>query len=167
MAAAKRLTLEDLLFGEPPYTKSSRAQRFDELHQPFVFKHQPGLSEREIKPAAFAAREKHREKMLRLLVEQAGLLTSTAPREAQFRSLLRHIIETYVPAFGKTELVPAKRPVGRPPTGLTARQKAVIDEAVANGETVISACRRLVRGKNKARKAEALAAARRRATTKL
>jgi hypothetical protein len=165
--AAKRLTLEDLLFGKPPYTKSSRAQRFDELNQPFVFKYQPGLSERQVISEAATARRKHREKMLRLLLEKAGLLTSKSPRLAQYQSLLHQIVDTYVPAFGETELVPAKRPPGRPSSGLTAREKSAIDKAVKeDGQSVRQACQGLAwgKGKAKAKKVEAMAAAYRRAT---
>jgi hypothetical protein len=136
------------------------------LSQPFRFEYSPGLSQQKIAEEANAAHLNHRMDMIRLLREQAGLPPEPPAvwPARQLEAVLQWVIKAYVPAFGPFELVPAKRPVGRPASGLTARQKAAIDEAVANGETVISACRRLARGKNRAKKAEAMAATWRRAT---
>jgi hypothetical protein len=161
MAAVRRLTLGDLTFGKPRI-KPRWEGRFAVLNRRFVFKYPPGLSRQDLIRATTQAAAQHRAAMMRLLRQQAGLPAEGPLSEGQIKVLLSLLLLAYVPAFDEVELKPASRPPGRPATGLTARQKAVIDKAHAAGRSVRKAARRLARGDEK--KTEALAAAWRRAT---
>lgn len=165
---AKHPTMFDLMRGITIDIEPSRAQRFDALNKPFVFKHPAGASHGDVGWAALKDAVVHRAAMMRLLRAQFDLPSAGSLSERQRNDLLAAVLKTYVPAFGKIEYAPAKRPQGRPATGLTARQKAFIAEEVANGGSVRSACRILARrSKDKAKKANALAAAWHRDTKKM
>jgi len=169
MAARRRQKLGDLVpyfSGRPVFRsfKPSRAERFDVLKRPFVFPYDPGRSPpgKALALEASEAAKKHRDAMLPLLRQWAGLPSDGRLSPGQVKVLLYTVLMVYVPAFGEVELVPAKRTRGRPASGLTAGQKAAIDKAFAAGKSVRGECLRLAGDDTK--KADALAAAWRRAT---
>jgi hypothetical protein len=140
----------------------AKAKRFDALDQPFVFERPASLSRKDAELKAFWAQHEHRSNMMRILRERAGFRPSGPLSKRQMNVLLGLVLRTYVPAFRPAKIVPAKRAPGRPPSGLTDRQKAVIEQAVTDGKSVRWACLRLAKDDQQA--ADALAAAWRRAT---
>jgi hypothetical protein len=164
--AAKHTTAADLMRGLVDDFRRHgawqvKAKRFDVLDQPFVFERPASLSRKEAELRAFWAQHEHRNAMMRLLRERASFRPSGALSKRQTNVLLGLVVRTYVPAFRPAKIVPAKRAPGRPPSGLTDRQKAVIKQAVADGKSVRWACLRLAKDDRQA--ADAMAAAWRRA----
>jgi hypothetical protein len=158
--AAKRTTAADLMHRLEADIRTLKARRFDVLDQPFIFERPAGLTRRAANLAFLVALGRHRRAMMRLLCEKAGV----PPDGALSPSLLVTVLRDYVPAFGHGKVVPAKRAPGRP-RRLTDRQKAAIEEAVADGTSVRKVCLRLTMRDEKA--ANALAAAYRRATKRV
>jgi hypothetical protein len=157
---AKHPTMADLMRGITIDIDPSRDRRFDALKKPFVFEHPAGASQEDVGWAALKATVVHRAAMMRLLRAQFDLPSEGSLSQRQTNVLLAAVLKTYVPALGKIEYAPTRRPRGRPATGLTAGQKAFIAQEVANGGSVRSACRSLARrSKDKEKKANALAVA--------
>jgi hypothetical protein len=162
--AAKRLTLGDLVLYGRYGLDPRRARRFDALNERFIVVQPPGVSQEAALQAAAPDHWEHRRAMTRLLCELADLPPPRGDQLSphQLEHLLVLMLKTYLPAFGPPKLV---RPPGRPAIGLTTRQKDAIYKAVEkDGLSVNEACRRQVRGKGRAKRALAMAAAYRRAT---
>jgi hypothetical protein len=163
--AGKRTTAADLMHRLEADIHTLKARRFDVLDQPFIFERPAGLTRRAADRAFIAALGRHRRTMMRLLCEKADLPPDGSLSNFQTTTLLMSVLRRYVPAFGHGKVVPAKRAPGRPRSGLTDRQKATIEQAVAKGASVREVCLRLT--KQDVQAANALAAAYRRATKRV
>jgi hypothetical protein len=102
--------------------------------------------------------------MLRLLLQRHRIKVGRKITERKLVALLNALLPYYMPAFRDVDVDADKvaRGRGRPRSGITDRQKATIDRAVADRKSVRRACLRLAKGDTQA--ASALAAAYRRAT---
>jgi len=100
--------------------------------------------------------------MFRLLLERYGIDPGRGLAQRDLERLLSGVLRDYVPAFAEVVADADDPGPGRPRTGITDRQKATIDRAVAAGASVSEACLRLKKWNTTA--AKALAAAYRRAT---
>jgi hypothetical protein len=163
--AANRATvgLDELWDIAAPSLRKLKNLRFV-LDQPFIYQRPAGFTRAEAERAALGAALVHRLAMMKL-VRGAAVGSQDGPLSyPKMLLLLASVLRAYVPAFSDPRIVPAKRAPGRP-RRLTDHQKAAIDQAVAEGTSVLKACRRLARRDVKA--AKALAAAYRRATKRV
>jgi hypothetical protein len=153
------LTGTDMMRHLAKPVRASRAKKFDVLDKrPPLVRRPRDEAELELFKRSLAEHGAHKRHMFELLVEKYHI-NLRDPQAAE--NLLFYVLHDYVPAFATYGLRPK---VGRPRTAISDGQRRAIDCAVAAGQSVRSACLKLIKGRDRKRRADALSAAYRRTT---
>jgi hypothetical protein len=161
--AAKRATVGDVLGKFLSDFRGSRARKFAALDKPLRVRRQRGEHVVDFYRRVRDEQSPHYAAMFRLLLERYGIEPGRGLAQRDLERLLSGVLRDYVPAF-EVAADPDYLGPGHPRTGITDRQKAAIDRAVADGTSVREACLRLKKRDPKA--GGALAKAYERATKK-
>jgi hypothetical protein len=159
---AAKVTFGDLMRKLESDYKSSRARKFAALDKPLRLRRQRGEHVVVFSRRVRDEQPQHYAAMFHLLGERYGIDPRRGLTQRDLERLLSGVLRDYVPAFAEVAADTDDLGPGRPRTGITDRQAAAIDRAVAAGASVSEACLRLK--KRNAPAAKALAAAYRRAT---